>query len=159
MPIPKWQGLPRPKAPLPDPHDFAADSGCWDALNAWENFGKLTLPQAWELFSKNPLHYQEDFMFMGPAAFAYYFPVLDRHLREAQAADEDDDNEAWIIGCGVEDQLASGHRFEESFLQEVADLAVYMRDFVAKQGLEDCENITAIWERVEAAVTKSREQI
>jgi hypothetical protein len=159
MPNQSWPGLPRPKAPLPDPHDFGADEK-WalDARSAWDHFGKLTLSQAWELFSKNPLHYQEDFMFMGPVAFAYYFPVLDRHLREARPTDEYDDCEAWIIGCSVEDQLESGHHFGKGFFQEVADLAAYMKGFVERFGLEDGANVTRVWEKVEAAAGKCRDR-
>jgi len=157
MPKPAWPGLPRPTAPLPDPHDFGAtDQWALDARSAWDHFGKLTVPQAYEVFARNPLYYQEDFAFMGPAAFAYYFPVLDRHLREARPSDEYNDCEAWIIGCGLEDQLRSGHRFGDSFLKEAADLAAYMSGFVERFGLEDCENVTKVWEKVAAAAEKCR---
>jgi hypothetical protein len=156
MPIPKWPALPRPKAPLPGHKDFDPWDGFLDAEYAWKNFGGLTLPQAWELFCENPIHYQEDFMFMGPVAFAYYFPVIDRHLREAQPTEVDDDCLAWIIGRGVQAQLEGKHRFRESLLQEIAELAAYVKGFVEKFRLEDGERITTVWEKVAAEVEKRR---
>lgn len=99
----------RPKAPLPGQVDFDPWGGCLDALHAWENFGELSLDQAYRLFVENPGYYQEDFMFMGPAAFDYYFPVIDRFLREFRRADDDDldDGCAWILGAAMISQLES----------------------------------------------------
>ena len=72
---------------LPNESDFDPFDGCLDAQWAWKNFGGLELPEAYELFCENPLHYSEDFMWMGHAALAYYFPVLDQYLR---AGDEEE---------------------------------------------------------------------
>ena len=62
--------------------DFDPVGGDLDAQYAWKNFGELTLKQAYDLFLTNPIHYQEDFMFMGGTAFDYYFPVIDRYIRQ-----------------------------------------------------------------------------
>lgn len=44
-------------------------------------------------------------MFMGKNAFEYYFPVIHEFLLHAEPADEDDDCEAWILGCAMEKQI------------------------------------------------------
>lgn len=158
VPIPKWTGLSRPAAPLPGLKDFDPYDGDLDALYAWKNLGGLTLPQAWEVFADHPIHHEEGFMFMGPVAFAYYFPILDRHLREAQPTDADDDCLAWIIGYGVKMQLETEHRFGESLLQEIAELAAFVKGFATQLGLEDRERINRVWDEVEAAVVIARKR-
>jgi hypothetical protein len=62
---------------LPTERDFDPWHGNLDAQCAWRHFGGLTLDQAHARFRENPLGYQEDFMFMGPVAFAFYFPVIE----------------------------------------------------------------------------------
>src|SRR5687767_9278711 len=116
MPISSWPGLQRPPAPLPSEEDFEAvgRDACLDAKTAWEHFGGLSLAEAYELFIDNPVNYQEDFMWMGTVAFAYYFPVLDRYLREVVPTDEDDDCYGWIIGEGVKMQFATSTAFPRS---------------------------------------------
>ena len=81
----------------PTEQDF---SGCPDGVDAWKNFGGLTIDQASAKFDEAPSVYQEDFMFMGPVAFAFYFPVVDRFLRETANLSEeerDDGRESWIL--------------------------------------------------------------
>jgi hypothetical protein len=56
----------------------------WDGFYAWKNFGGLTVDEAYQKFCQVPENYQEDFMFMGDAAFAFYFPVIDRYVREKE---------------------------------------------------------------------------
>ena len=91
---------------MPGATDFDPWGGNLDALHAWKNFGGLD--PAYRLFLENPLYYQEDFMFMGPVAFDYYFPVVDRYLREfRRAAEDDDDGCAWILGAAMVSQLES----------------------------------------------------
>ena len=72
--------MPKPDA-LPTERDFDPFGGCLDARYAWKMFGGLTLDQARAVFREDPLNRQEDFMFMGGRAFAYYFPVVEDHLR------------------------------------------------------------------------------
>ena len=91
------QQLPRK---LPSERDFDPFGGCLDAQCAWKHFGGLNLDEAYSLFCENPLHYQEDFMFMGHKAFVYYFPVIDRFIRNG-----DDDQEASIIGLDIAFQV------------------------------------------------------
>ena len=48
---------------------------------------------------EHPEIYQEDFMFMGGKAFAYYYSVIDSYLRETPwlPTEDRDDREAWIL--------------------------------------------------------------
>jgi hypothetical protein len=66
---------------LPTEQDFDPWGGDLDAQCAWRNFGGLAIDRAKAKFRENPLLYQEDFMFMGTKAFAYYFPVIEEYLR------------------------------------------------------------------------------
>jgi len=91
---------------LPDQSDFFTSENDLDSKTAWKNFGFLNLPQAYDRFCENPHYYQEDFMFMGGKAFAFYYPVIERYLFECSPTDEDD-CEAWIIAQGIRIQLKS----------------------------------------------------
>lgn len=75
---------------MPNPKDDL------DGYTAWEHFGGLAIDQAYDKFVDHPLLYQEDFMFMGGPAFAYYFPVVDRYVREVESKNEFAD-EAWVL--------------------------------------------------------------
>ena len=93
---------------LPTERDFDPLSGDADAQRAWEHFGGLTLDEAHAKFRKNPLYYQEDFMFMGGKAFAYYFPVLERHLTTVPDSNSDgEDHESWILAHCIKMQFCS----------------------------------------------------
>lgn len=126
--------LHRPKAPLPGATDFDPWSGNLDALHAWKNFGGLGLDPAYRLFLENPLHYQEDFMFMGPVAFDYYFPVVDRYLREFRRIVDDDDYDgdgdgcAWILGAAMVSQLetVAPRPLAAGTAVEIASLAAFV---------------------------------
>ena len=121
--------LHRPKAPLPGLSDFDPIDGDLDAINAWKHFGGLSLDQAHRLFLENPECYQEDFMFMGPAALDYYLPVIDRYLRDYRRADDDDDDGcAWILGEAMVSQLETNkpRPIATGTAMEIADLAAFV---------------------------------
>lgn len=88
-----------PDAPgLPSESDFIThpETPNLDQVRAWRNFGGLTLEEAKAQFAENPIYYQEDFMWMGTNAFAFYFPVVDWWLQSVPEEDEPfDDSEAW----------------------------------------------------------------
>jgi len=92
------------RANLPKYSDFDPYGDGGDAMYAWDNFGRLSVPQAYARFCENPLDYQEDFMFTGGKAFAFYFPVIERYLFECTPT-ADDDCQLWIIGEGIKLQL------------------------------------------------------
>jgi hypothetical protein len=112
----------RPIRPLPSVEDFDPWGGDLDARHAWKSFGGLSLAQAHELF-----HYQEDFMFMGPKTFAYYFPVIDRYLREVHGEDSGDDCCAWILGNAIAKQLEEAPDLAiQAIAEEAVDLASHV---------------------------------
>lgn len=89
---------------LPSEADFVV-YGCLDEQWAWKQFGGLTLDEAKAKFLENPLRHQEDFMWMGAPAFAFYFPVLDEYLRSVPDREApEDDSHAGIIGYGIKFQ-------------------------------------------------------
>ena len=125
---------------IPTERDFLEDHGCLDARCAWENFGGLSLDEAFKKFCENPLSYGEDFMFMGEFAFAYYFPVLDRYVREAI---RDFDEERLEDLMYVRDAI--WFHFAECF-EEVATERIRKRDLadggcLRKQVIDLCEHV------------------
>jgi len=53
-----------------------------DAQYAWKMFGGLTISEAQQVFDEAPFYRLEDFYWMGDEAFAYYFPVIENHVRQ-----------------------------------------------------------------------------
>ena len=70
---------------LPNQIDFYQSELDPDGRRSWKNFGGLTVDQAYEKFCERPDIYQEDFMFMSGPAFTFYFPVIDRYIREKES--------------------------------------------------------------------------
>ena len=100
---------------LPNRDDFNP-TGCYlDADWTWGNFGGLDLSEAFARFCEDPDMYQEDFMFMGSAAFSYYFPVIERYIYESQIVPEsefDSEVEAmWILAHCINSQFTEQIRF------------------------------------------------
>jgi len=81
--------------------------GSLDQKSAWKRFGGLNRVEAFQRFIENPICYQEDFMWMGSKAFAYYFPVIERFLIEFELGTDNDDAQAWILGCDIAMQFKS----------------------------------------------------
>ncbi len=93
---------------LPTERDFDPVGGDLDAQCAWKNFGGLKLEEASAKFKECPTAYQEDFMFMGGKAFAFYFPVIDQFLRKTieLPPDQHGDRESWILPQCIKQQFA-----------------------------------------------------
>ena len=124
--------MPKPsRRSLPNERDFDPWKGDLDAQCAWRHFGGLTLDEARATFRENPLGYQEDFMFMGPVAFAFYFPVIEDHLRSDLEPDPYDDHQGWILAHGIKAQ------YERTPDEAVRHLIPRVRSLVAYV----CENI------------------
>ncbi|MEM7235428.1 MAG: hypothetical protein AAF517_24865 [Planctomycetota bacterium] len=86
---------------LPSESDFDPERGGLDEQWAWREFEGLTVDQAFAKFLKSPSVYDEAFMFMGGAAFAFYFPVIERYLRESRAGEGDDVESVSFIAEGI----------------------------------------------------------
>ena len=138
---------------LPTEHDFDPFSGDLDAQHAWRSFGGLTLDQAHRRFRENPLCYQEDFMFMGPVAFAFYFPVIDEYLRSDLEADPHDDHQGWILAHCIKAQRekdAGAH--VGSLIPRIRSLIAYMSDNIQRFGADSAEQqrVADAWRMLKA---------
>lgn len=137
---------------FPTENDFDPAHGNLDAKRAWRNFGGLAVAAAHARFRENPEYYQEDFMFMGPRAFQFYFPVIDRFLREHQSTDEGDDGQAWILGQGIMFQLKE--RQDDSLFPAVTALASFVRSNLSRYGTgAECrQRVDQGWQQVQVAL-------
>lgn len=114
---------------LPTETDFDPYQGDLDAQCAWRNFGGLTLGEAFVKFEESPETYQEDFMFMGGRAFAFYFPVIDRFLRRTIDLPEDQrtDRQSWILPQCIKNQFERSEIYNVHHLrQPVLELCDFM---------------------------------
>ena len=71
--------------------------GSLDEAVACEHFLGKTLDEAVAMFEENSLAYQEDLMWMGPRAFAFYVPAVTRYLA-TEAARGDSDLVSCMLG-------------------------------------------------------------
>ena len=125
---------------LPTERDFDPWNGDLDAQCAWKHFGGLSLEEAHARFAENPLNYQEDFMFMGGKAFAFYFPVVENHLRNVPDADNFDDHEAWILAHCIRNQFEGDNLAHVRHLaQRVMDLGGFVRGNIRRFGSDEGE--------------------
>src|SRR5688572_21888562 len=93
---------------LPTRADFETAPGDLDQKVAWRHFGGKTLAEAYTLFCDNPLHYQEDFMFMGEGALRFYFPVIDQYLRSGAPR-----TDCYLLECADILALGIGFHFDQ----------------------------------------------
>lgn len=61
-----------------------------DGRRACDHFLGKTIEEAEALFRQNPEYYQDDLLWMGPAAFRYYVQAAIRFIRSPDAAEESD---------------------------------------------------------------------
>jgi hypothetical protein len=137
---------------LPKEDDFG-DS--LDARAAWRHFGGLSLQQVYELFQTNPLEYQEDFMFMGSRAFEYYFPVVDRYLREA--VPDEDGCMAAILGSGVALQFEwQDSALSRAVVSEIEDLSAIVQSDLSRFSAnpDERKRIGEEWRKVDTMIAK-----
>ncbi|MGA2853695.1 MAG: hypothetical protein ABSE90_06165 [Verrucomicrobiota bacterium] len=136
---------------LPTEEDFG---GSLDAKSAWKNFGGLDLNLAYERFCENPLSYQEDFMFMETTAFEFYFPVVDRFLRENHTENEFDDSVAWILGEAIFLQIQSAINSE--LLEKIESLTNYILNHLSQYSPlpVEQEEIESTWLKIQQHIAK-----
>lgn len=72
-----------------------------------KNFHGLDLEQATALLRENPLHYLEDFYYLGPRAFAFYAPAVRTLVREGRLGEPDGGEWERLISV-VELRIADG---------------------------------------------------
>jgi hypothetical protein len=125
---------------LPTERDFDPWNGNLDAQSAWKNFGGLTLDEAHIRFRENPIYFQEDFMFMGGKAFAYYFPVIESWLQDVPDADSCDDNQASILAHCLKMQFEGDNLTHVRHLApRILHLAAFVLKNIRRFGADDRE--------------------
>lgn len=140
---------------LPSEPDFDPCGNGLDEQSAWRNFGGLTLDEANKRFRECPEAYQEDFMWMGGRAFAFYFPVIDSFLRETTAVDEYDDRQAYILAHCIKMQFAGEvDPMVRNLAPRVLELATFVQ---ANLGLfaqveEDQSRIAGAWKELTESI-------
>jgi hypothetical protein len=78
-----------------------------DGRVACDHFFGKTLEQAEGMFHENSLCYQEDLMWMGPAAFCFYLPAFLNYLRSDSADDADLSCLAMILEYRLENDASA----------------------------------------------------
>jgi hypothetical protein len=140
---------------LPTKDDFVPwGPGDLDAENAWRSFGGLTLAEARQKFRENPAYYQEDFMFMGGKAFAFYFPVIEDYLRESPEVEGGyGDREAWILAKGIQSQFETK---TASYVAPLAERIVALSKFIQANIVsfgddeEERQRVSDAWRELDA---------
>jgi hypothetical protein len=126
--------------PLPKERDFDPFNGDLDAQDAWRHFGGLTVEQARVKFLDNPDYFQEDFMFMGGKAFAYYFPVIEDYLKSVPDNSDDPDAIARILSLCINVHFQGAHLpHVRHLMSRVIALADYVQGHLNRFGCYDEE--------------------
>lgn len=113
---------------LPTVEDFVCTAKPEDDLDgfcAWKNFGGLTVEEAYEKFCQCSETYQEDFMFMGDAAFVFYFPVIDRYIREEESGYEFD-CETHILGQCIDAHVSGKNPLVRPLYDHIVKLCYFV---------------------------------
>lgn len=144
---------------LPTEIDFDPYGSDLDARCAWKNFGGLTLEDARRKFEKAPEIHQEDFMFMGPRAFVYYFPVIEGFLLATTERDECDDRQAWILAHVIRQQLTNDTTGQVTKLApRMRSLTNFVRNNIAFFAVvpDERQRIDDAWAELESELAKFR---
>ena len=128
-----------------------------DGFYAWKHFGGLDLTDAYVKFCSNAVYYQEDFMFMGARAFLFYFPVIDRYIREVEGPDNGFDEEAWILGCVIQIQFERDAKTLAPIRDHAARLCAFVLHGLSQlpegSTFRPVQEIVDAWLEARAAVT------
>jgi hypothetical protein len=88
----------------------------------------MPLEQAYDVFMEHPEIHIENFMHMGAKSFAYYFPVIDRYLREVRSNWKHDDcntdSLASMIEVRIDDMTLTR---SEELLREIRSLTDFVQ--------------------------------
>jgi hypothetical protein len=139
---------------LPTQNEFDPSGCCLDANHAWEMFGALTIEETSIKFSRHPQFYQEDFMFMGSVAFAYYFPVIERYILTVQVDPTVDDEAEAVRGlahCIIAQLEPENLEFVKPVLDSIRRLVARVRTNLRRYGAakEDQLRVDSSWAELE----------
>ncbi|MBX3451499.1 MAG: hypothetical protein KF777_18165 [Planctomycetaceae bacterium] len=137
--------MPLPTRPEINPYDDL------DGRVACEHFLGKSLEEAEALFRDNAIHYEEDLMWMGPAAFRYYLQAVVQFVRSesASASPEFIAHFAKTLEFRLE--------YEPRELQPVAEQLVVLCRYVTENwsrfeaGCEAYDNVHARYETLQQA--------
>jgi hypothetical protein len=149
-------GRPDPDGPLPREHDFNPDNDPEEAVErAWQHFGGLSLDQAYAKFCEDPFGYEEDFIFMGGIAFAYYFPVIEKWIRNAPDIEPFGDHEAYILARTIQHHFSFRLPYVRHLGERVAALAKFVHDNIHRFGDDEAERkrVANAWSELVAHIT------
>ena len=137
----EWEADP---SPFPGYADFDPWGGDLDAQTASQNFRGLTRPQAYEKFIDHPEYYSEDFMFMGGAAFAYYYPVIERYLLEFGFPEN---QQAWFLAHCIKQQFDADANSIQHLRPRILALLAHVQSHLPFYGEDEQEqsNIGMAW--------------
>jgi len=99
-----------------------------------ENFGRKTTEEAYRIFIQNPFGYVEDFRWIAPAAFTYYFPIVARHLTSPDAK-SDSDTVSSLAGI-LESLLGLHNRELASVFEVIAKLCSHIINHYSEYDLD-----------------------
>jgi len=130
-----------------------------DGFSAWKNFGGRSLDEAYATFCLCPAARQEDFMWMGDRAFVFYFPVIDRYLREEERKCEFD-GETYILAHCIGMHLPLGAPEVRAVESRLLRLCDFVLDGV--QGLQErggrsrsVHEVTSAWRDLRTMICSS----
>ena len=140
--------LSRPASPLPTEDEFCPRGGR-ASFAAWNCFGTLSLEEAYQLLLGDPVTIEEQFAHMGPVAFDYYFPVIDRYIRGVDPRDPEDSREARSLGYTVAVQLVDtiDPRLNAEISDLVSHVLTHLSDYAPHKTAQ--RKVAGAWKRVE----------
>ena len=98
-------------------------------------------------------------MFMGSRAFEYYFPVVDRYLREVSGGEDSDGFQAAILGTGIALQFDwKDSALTGTVVSEIEELSAFVQAYPARFSPEPGEQsrIEVAWKEVDEKIAKYR---
>jgi hypothetical protein len=114
------------------------------------------MQEAYTRFIEVPESYWADFMWMLPAAFAYYFPVIDQYLREGKWDGPLDFCSTDALGYAVRSQFhwKDGSKPPPQVVQEIADLSAFVQANLGRfsEDPDEQERINESWQQVDEEV-------
>ncbi len=147
---------------IPTVGDFTRTKASEDdvhGLSAWEHFGNLSLEQAYAKFCEGAEALQEDFMWMGDRAFSFYFPVVDRYIREEESKCEFD-GETYVLAHDIGMHIPIEAPEVRSLERHILSLCDFVLDRVGRLKEEEgrshpVHEVASVWRDLRARIESS----
>jgi hypothetical protein len=108
----------------PPPKSAFGNTVDLDVKHAWKTFGGKTVEDAYRSFKEAAFPQVENFQWIAPEAFVYYFPVVLRYVRSEEAKG-DSDTISSIAGI-LESQLHENRQALSAAFEDIAALSQYV---------------------------------